>query len=399
MKPRLSFSSLDRVRACPASASMPRVNDQSAHSLRGKALHAVVASAEPVETLLREHPEFAPFADEMRALPPPVPGKPEYSVALNVETGTARRIGSYMDRNYGPLEPGEIPGTVDAWHEDVPVAVITDYKFGFGTVRARGNLQLGAAAVAMAKLHPRAREIRGILVRIATWDGGADFSFDEEFLDSLAIDAIEGEIGDLYARAMRAARHVEKQRADVTEGEHCRFCPAWHGCPAKAGLIREVVALVRNEADPIDRYRAVLERDPAEAYRVWERVRSVASQMAEALHGWASEHPIDLGDGLVFGPVSTSKRRVDPGRALPVLRDALGDAAEKAFEIETSQAAIKRAWQAAPRAARPTFKAVMERLVAVQAIETVEKTEIKVHRTAAGLEPNGATHDELKEDA
>jgi hypothetical protein len=114
----------------------------------------------------------------------------------------------------------------------------------------------------------------------------------------------------------------------------------------------------------------------------WRAASAALKEVGAALYAYAKEAPIPLGDGRVWGPVTSYRQTIDAATAWPVLVGLWGaDAARAAMRLETSKAGIGRGLDVAggegPKAAR--LRAVMDALDAAGAVGSKAVTEYEEH--------------------
>jgi Protein of unknown function (DUF2800) len=338
---RITFSKLDRLEKCAGGHALPQVYSEGAAASRGSAIHAYLCNvslgvADALTQVPEEHRAFC------AALPPPDAGIPELAVAYNYETGAVRELGVNIGREY-ELQPGEIGGTLDLAKPDE----VHDYKAGFLDVEGpETNLQLGAQALVWARLRGLS-EVKATVRKITE---AATFEDRTATLDVFALAEVERRIREIV-RWCRRAEHVVRAGGvpDVSDGEHCRWCPARAACPAKVAALVQL----RQPDGLAKRFEALLGEAPAEALALYERAEEAMKTIRAQIYAFARENPIRLADGHVFGPRSSTREGVDARSAWPVLLEVGGaELAAAACEVETSKAAIERALAAAGLGAR-----------------------------------------------
>lgn len=205
----LTASSLWRAEECPSSAVLPAVEKQYRDSKRGREEHAKLRAATPPGSL------------------------GEAAFTYNVASGESRFLGQDIDRNYGELTDGEIPGSLDVLDVLEDHVLITDWKSGVGYRQAPPavNLQLQHNAIAAATYH---KKDRAIVQLVYTRTGEVK---DAEF-DALDFAAIHDRLYGIWSR-VRAAQAALALNGDlisaglITEGDCCWRCPAEAACPLK----------------------------------------------------------------------------------------------------------------------------------------------------------------------
>jgi len=119
----------------------------------------------------------------------------------------------------------------------------------------------------------------------------------------------------------------------------------------------------------------------------WQAATKALAEVGAALHAYASESPIALGDGRVWGPVTSEREVIDADRAWPVLAKLYGpELAREAMSLDTSKAGVERLAKAAKASRGGTIKALsseaLEALRAAGAVTTKQTTRFE-ERTVA----------------
>jgi hypothetical protein len=355
--PLFTGSGTDRFLACPPSAALPQVRTApNGYQARGNVIHEFLAL---VPTLGRDA-ALSAFLDEERMACeaidldqiPQVDGAgyaAEVAFAFDYDLGTAREIGRNIGRNYGDLAPTEIPLTVDVvgLGADGESVFVGDYKTGHGKVTPsaiNGQLMIGGLAASRAYGRSRAE-----VAIIRVLDGIEPFfdraSFDEWDLDAFAIRIRQGVTEAIAAREQLMAGGIPYFRA----GDHCHYCNAFPYCPAQASLLysianqpsqwaAQVNQALRSDEERLDSELAV------QAYSLWLRAKEVVDRAGAQIYAYASEYPIDLGNGKVLGPVRSAREYLDGQVVHKVLTDLHGrDVADRAVTLEATKAGLKDA--------------------------------------------------------
>lgn len=137
----------------------------------------------------------------------------------------------------------------------------------------------------------------------------------------------------------------------VIEGSWCVYCPAFNRCPAKVGLVREMVDAMTNggalSSRPVD--GAIVTAD--NAARVWRKldaVESIAKRMREQIEKLAEQEPIDLGDGyeLRLSEGEPKEKITQPSVVLALLGEWTDEvtAREAASTSKKAIATVVRGW-------------------------------------------------------
>ncbi len=144
----------------------------------------------------------------------------EVAIIYNAYTDTAREVKGAGHRNYGALEPGDIPTTLDlVWdHPEHDSVIVYDLKTGS---KSHAHVeQLEIQALAVSRLYGRASAQHGFLwARKTKCEGDA--------LTTMSPAALEAE-------SWRAASVVRRLPMAMPEpGNHCFLCPLGReNCPA-----------------------------------------------------------------------------------------------------------------------------------------------------------------------
>lgn len=284
----ITASQLERVRACPASASLPAAFEpESKHAVRGTAIHAYFENYKHGKevALSKVAPEFREecAAIDMRGLDL-ASYSAEQGFALLLTMGaTPRQLPSTHDRAVRYAEcrsEDDIAGCADLLGLTDDSVVALDIKTGWGWLPDPSkSLQLGFFAVAAARFYDKRKARVGWI--IARDD--KPYVVTEE-LDALALSEIEDELRDIHRRALEASKQTNP---DVTIGAHCKYCPALRRCPAHTGVMPVEQQLITPDAATLD-YIEALERR--------------AKMARDSIKMLASQEPIKLSNDLVYGP-------------------------------------------------------------------------------------------------
>lgn len=355
-------SSYERARACPTSEALPHAKSTNPDAERGHAIHEFLHCVHKARALgnstevaryyaLSKMPESvwreACEAIDLDALPT-IDGAgyaAEVALAYDVELGTARELGRGLDRAYGLLRPTEIPLTADtlALSADGEGVFVSDYKSGARIDRvtpAARNPQLLLGALAASRAYGRT----SASVAIIHIDENGEPWFDRATFDEWTLDAFASEV-------RRVAHEVQHARdliasgimPDTNAGSHCRYCPAYVYCPEKIALAREMATAPLTLRENVS--QALTPEMAGKAYHLVQRAKEVVNRAADALYAYAQEHgPIDIGNGLLYGPKLSQRESVDGTIARKVISELHGtEIADAACEWDASKASIKRA--------------------------------------------------------
>jgi hypothetical protein len=116
-------------------------------------------------------------------------------------------------------------------------------------------------------------------------------------LESMDLDAFAAEAREALSTIVRVRdAYRNGMPLDYREGTWCTYCPAFHACGAKQSMALQL----RGEAAL--RLDLTNDNDAADAYDFAQKVRQLLKRLDAAVYARASEQPIPLNDGRVFGP-------------------------------------------------------------------------------------------------
>ena len=393
----ITGSALERVAACPGSVALPHVRTAgSEHASRGTAIHLYLQRALEVgrpaalDEVEDESLRLALSSIDIASLPAADQGQwlAEVALAYNPLTDTARELGRQAGhRDYGALgrQDDEIPITLDVVGVTADSVVVLDYKTGHKSVAAAAsNWQLGLGALAAARAYGRENALVGII-----YVREERHYYDVASIDFMGLEEWAEKVRLAQSAALRAWAAAQSGTVpDVREGEHCRYCPAFVACPAKTRLLSALGSdpgsLVATTPSPITPEVAAV------AYRRLQNVEQAVKQVREQLYAYATVSPIDLGDGMVFGPVESAREQLDGAVARQALLDAFGQlAADRASEWEVTKSSIKKAAQSIAMErggakVAPIERELLEAVRAAGGVNVKHSTTTKEHRRKAG---------------
>lgn len=347
-------SSLDRVEICNASAALPQIFsvDESEHRDRGTAIHLFLSRTSIVgrDAALAEVDEQwrDVCADvQIARLAPQLAMSSEIAVAYDWQADTGRVLQLAGPRRYEVDVTREVPATLDVVGADMSngetVVYVGDYKGPYGWLPApERSLQLGVGALAVARAFGAdAAVVEYIRIR----GDGTTRKFSAR-LDVFALDAIADRVRMLMTEVdtMRGRLELGEIGApNVTEGPHCRYCPARQHCPAKTALVRHVLG----DPQPVPYMIPLTPESALRAYQLLAPARAALAQVEGALYAYAKLTPIPVGiddDGSErwFGELRRPGSEVlDGAIAHAVLAEKYdGEAANKAVTMKVTKTAI-----------------------------------------------------------
>ncbi len=175
--------------------------------------------------------------------------------------------------------------------------------------------------------------------------------------DPMTLDVLE--LGLIEAR-IRGLLKWLGQGQPPRSGRHCtsKYCPILSVCPIPQKAMLQIQRSV-DAATALPVTAHIQDEEHAKKVRRGlKMVKSALPAIEAALDLWVERNGgFEIEPGVWYGPVEhEGKRRVDvevPG-ALKVIREHLGEHAEMALSLDTSQAALKRAARSAAAAAGDT---------------------------------------------
>ena len=318
----------------------------------------------------------------------------EVALAWDYQHDAGRELGARLERAYSMAKPTEYVGTADYLRVEDGCVMVVDLKTGMAEVTAPGrNPQLRFLALAACRANGLQRARVGILHapegRTPWWNWAE--------LDAFELEVVAMELRKLAERIGYARAAVEKNKAPwLNAGEHCQWCPARFACPARVGMAK---AMASDPSGYALSLKHGLEDDniASMALARWQAARRILDEVGAALHARAKERPIPTADGMVWGPVESTREVIDGGKAYLPMSDVIGDeAARAAMSFDTSKAGIERGVKAAKAAGtwsgtiKAGVAAVMEAVRAAGAVEVKTRTEYQEHTAAPlGIGPGG----------
>lgn len=335
--PRLTASALPRAFRCPGSLVLPEARTSSAWATAGTDRHAEQEHA-------IDAGDLSTMPDKVRRLIPAdaTSIRAEVAVAYDVATGAGRELGVGLERAYGDLAPFEIPGTIDVLVLAPGRALVIDWKGVEDVSEPAANEQTALYALSVA----RAYGLDEVTVAIAYLVTGR---VEYATLDVFELDTFGERLRRLHLDVAAAARRIDGGALpDVSDGAHCKYCPAQHVCPAKVALVHRMASGV--ELDQLALLRP-LDADLARvAYDRVQAAKAMLKKIEAAIYAYAaSENAIYLGDGRYLGTHrKTGNEKLDGMKVYEAARDLYGrDFADTAVVIGATKTRIKEAAKAA----------------------------------------------------
>lgn len=328
-------SELERLLACPASAVLPHSTDRSSeHAERGTAIHRFLEAAACVgrdEALAHVPGEYLEICELIDADRLPFQLSAEVAFVHTLETGITHQLAKGTHRDYGNRSPSSIAGTADVVGINREGIYAADYKTGYGDVtKASANPQLHFLAFCACRVYDKDRAIIEI---IRLKDPGNPW-YDRAELDAFDLARFGVQLQRLWD-VIEYLRFREIDQSNVTEGAHCKYCPAFDACPAKMQLATSMSD--ESLALEVESTWAggLTERTAPDAYRKWQLMKQLTKRAGEILYSYAKKNPIDLSDGRVFGERTKNGNETLNG-------DIAWSELERLYGLDVANAAVTR---------------------------------------------------------
>jgi len=279
-------------------------------------------------------------------------------------------------------DPSRIYGTSD-WIVTAPDGAVTviDFKGSERNDPAREHAQLAFYALAVA----RARGLATIGVALVYVHEDGHLYADRAHLDEWDLSAAAARLLDTWVRVTAARAEVDAGRpVGTSTGGHCARCPAMASCPSMVSLVRELAT----NPPAAETLPSLSDEAAGEAWVKLAMVKAVVDRMDAALRQRAMRAGLPLPDGRRLMPCDTTRRTVDARRALPVLRELVGDRAESVVEQSVPSTAVDSLASEVAKASGEKIKAVKTRvwdaLRAAGAVRDSTYPVLRVRKAGAG---------------
>jgi hypothetical protein len=353
---RITPSSMGRAAACIRSEAMPHTHSASPFARKGSVAHKFLADClEHGRDLALGMVEDVADIDWLSAIDverlpafEPQAYHPEVALAYDPSTRGCRALGKNLSREqaHGLSRDGEIVGVVDVLGATEHDAIVQDYKCGWGYVEpAEVNWQLRTYAVLAARYLRKSGAVYSV---IRVRDNGSVW-WDTARMDELDLLGHEEALLELLerrneVRALTLAGNFTKL-PPLVEGRHCRYCPAFAVCPAKAQSIQVLGAEQEVQLGALDHETAA---------RAWHRLKyaqKALDRYEAVLKDFARQQGgFSVGNGGdILGERETVRETIIPERARGVLEKAYGvvGGAVAGEATESSSALTKKALKTA----------------------------------------------------
>lgn len=345
----ISASKTARALNCPGSFSLPQSDPgESEEASRGTAIHGFL---ERYVKAYREVKDVAKARDEALSVVPDAHalacesmdlgwmhdtlGLGDENVQILVEAGYSWDPETALVEFHGEhLKHGDIDGVVTGIADLVLLAdrrnllAVVDYKTGRAVERAQANPQLMTLAM-LAVRHHGYEMVEGAIVYVR----------DEAFFDYGKWDALD--MGAHEAMLAEAVVRIGQKRTDLKAGSWCRYCPAYSNCPLQHGLMRAAAGgYLQTSVDG-----ALAQGDLTAVYRVLRELKALTQHLEGQLRNYVeAKGPIDLGNGLEWGPHKSSREYLKGGVLYGQLVQRYGQAvALAACTLEATKGGLKEA--------------------------------------------------------
>lgn len=370
-------SSTERATECPASHALPQVDGPAGEAAeRGTVGHRYLERIPQVgaeKALVEAADGERDWLSEvvLDGLPLGEGWRQEVAFGLDLATGKATEIGSGLQRRY-ERRPGCVYATIDVCRRDGSMAKVLDYKFELYDNRQRAPRE-SAQLLTCALLVARAWNVSTVAVGFVHVRSNGTHWTEMATLDAFDLDAHFDTLRETAARIAQAEERIAAgQTPDVKRGPWCRWCKSVAACPAVTSLVRAVSQAPAATAQSI--LDALTPDTAALAYRRLQEVEDALKPVRAALYLYGSEVGVDLGEGRVYGAVTTQRESIDGRIARKVLAQLVApEVAESAVEFSTSKAAIERALRPVAKAKKEAGEKVTLAALQRQALEEIAR--------------------------
>jgi len=229
-----------------------------------------------------------------------------------------------------PLQSRLARGIADVVRIDPDEALVIDWKMGHGQDRHDAQL-MGYAS--------------GVIELVGRWPSCG-------YVRTVEVHVRHGQWFERHVTpAQLAGFHIDLERrianpgAQWAPGRVCIYCPRRCECEARAGWLRDSVALL-GETMALGPTRETM----AQLYPRAEAAKAALEQYWSALNSLLDDGPLDLPDGRVAQWGETRREEIDLARAWPILRQAGIDVAEILGATRIGKGALRTTIEAsAPR--------------------------------------------------
>ncbi len=310
---------------------LPQTDEKHAGQGEGMSLHADLQAAI----------EANQVPAELTSRWPGYAWRAEVAFVIDLSTRTARELGAGINRKYPEAGPFDVFGTADLVGRKGDQLVIVDRKsFDPNVSRSSRNGQLHTLALMACRAY-------GVeMADVAIWHELRPM--DVSNVDLFDLLGYEKDLHAILEQATRARAEFRKTGlVSATPGKHCRWCSAFHSCPAQSSMLTQIrtgVIGARVAAISLDK-----DDDAAAAYQLSKDIGMIKKRLDAMLYARAELRPIPIGDGVVFGKRAKQGNRVlDGDKAYELIRQKHGQkVADAAVTREATQKGIEDAFKSA----------------------------------------------------
>ena len=336
-----SPSQLERIYHCPLSEALPHVQETSEDGAAGSAVHSFLedvlnnGESEALQRATDDVREMWCKIDKSK-LPPLSRNHftAETSFAHNPSSGVSRSLGSGLSRNArdAMLAPGEMAGTLDLVGCYGTSVVVIDWKTRYDERVAdlERNWQLRTYALMAA----RAMGLTSARIMVFWVMDDGEVWPSEATMDALDLSSHEGSLRELLTVRGAAIKAKPEDRPQPQVGPWCKYCPAMRSCPAQVATLS---ALMRGQGVELS---ALTPEAVAAAWPKVKAAKKLLEGLEKTLKQFATQTPVDMGEGYVLGARERRVESINPERALPAFVEVFGvhgrDALHECVEVRTS---------------------------------------------------------------
>lgn len=361
----LSASKVGLAATCPASMVLPQTDEKHVGQAEGVDRHAEleadIGAGWTPELLEDRWPRYS--------------WRSEVAFSIDLATGEAKELGAGINRQYGDVGPFTVVGTADLVGRgpDGELVIVDRKSFDPNVPRAAVNAQLHTLALMACKAY-------GVQTcDVAIWHELR--AFDVSTVEPWDLKGYSDDLFALIESTTRARAEFRKTGlVAATPGKHCRWCAAFHNCPAQNALVKRVesgvigtqVAAMSLESD----------EDAARAYELMKSIGMLQKRLVAMVKSRAALRPIPLADGMQYGKrPKQGNRKIDADKAYDLIREKYGQkVADVAVTREATQKGIVDAFKAAGIAkAEPEKDRLMQALEKTGAVKRDDGFEIDEH--------------------
>ena len=301
-------SSALRVGSCPPSIRLPQLHESSGASECGNDSHSDLEKWCNHKRTTGMWPEGTPPELVTIIGDAEILGV-ELAMVWDSASGTTRRIGESVGREYGPTTESEIPVTVDLCVRDTNRGLrVIDWKSRTRVAASARNPQVHTQAVACASLFGDT-EVTAGLVYLDNWYA------DMTPFDGFDLDTLAGSLALIVSKATAATA-----TDPLHLGPWCEYCPAQVGCPAKNAVLVSAANLVRG-ADT-DALATLSDEDAGLVYVQLGDLSDLVEKARKIIKDRARKTTLPLPDGKVLACIEKQREGVDHTKAAALLTSA-----------------------------------------------------------------------------